>query len=79
MLHWFLPSSAALSLPLLFQKRWTLVVMMMVVVRTRMVVAVMMMMINYDQVNVEVDGRGLIALSIIVGKLQVFFNISKKL
>ena len=67
LLHWFLPCSAALSLLLLFQKRWTLVVMIMMMV-------VMKMMMKYDQVDVEVEDRGLIALSIIIGKLQVFYK-----
>ena len=84
LLHWFLPCSAALWLLLRFQTRWTVVAMMMMVVAMMMmmmVVVVMMMMVMvvkmkvkvkvYEQIDTEVEDRGLIALSILVGKLQV--------
>ena len=83
LLHWFLPCSAALWLLLRFQTRWTVVAMMMMVVAMMMMTMVMMMMVMvvkmkvnvkvkvYEQIDTEGEDRGLIALSILVGKLQV--------
>ena len=39
-----------------------------------MTTVMMAVMIRYDQVDVEVEDRGLIALSILVGKLQAALN-----